>query len=77
MRLAFHRLTCYGLLRLVVQHEQMILSFIDAHGIINRTETIELCKLNLFQANLLLKKLRDNGAIEMIQRGKSTSYIRK
>ena len=53
MRLAFHRLTCYGLLRLVVQHEQMILSFIDAHGSINRTETIELCKLNLFQEKTL------------------------
>ena len=37
-----------------IQQEQMILSFIDAHGSINRAETIELCKLNLSQANRML-----------------------
>ena len=60
-----------------IQQEQMILSFIDAHGSINRAETIELCKLNLSQANRILKKLRDKGAIEMLQKGKNTSYVRK
>ncbi len=29
-----------------IQQEQMILSFIDAHGSIKRSEVIELCKVN-------------------------------
>lgn len=48
-----------------LQNEQMVLSHAQHHGRIQRQEVIELCHLGKDQANRLLKKLRDNGQLEM------------
>lgn len=51
-----------------IQQEQMILSYIKEHETIRRSEAAELCRINSFQANRLLKKLTEAGLI--LQRGK-------
>lgn len=48
-----------------LQNEQMVLSHAQHHGRIQRQEVMELCHLGKDQANRLLKKLRDNGQLEM------------
>ena len=48
-----------------LQNEQMVLSHTQHHGRIQRQEVMELCHLGKDQANRLLKKLRDNGQLEM------------
>ena len=60
-----------------IQQEQMILSFIDAHGSIKRSEVMELCHLNGKQATRCLSLLKEKGCIEQNGIKKTASYIRK
>ena len=46
-----------------IQQEQMILSYIAAHGKITRPDVIELCRLNEEQASYFLGKMIKNGKI--------------
>ena len=40
-----------------IQQEQMVLSYIDAHGSIRRADVMELCQISKDQAAVLLKKM--------------------
>ena len=60
-----------------IQQEQMILSFIDAHGSIKRSEVIELCKVSLSQANGILRQLVKQKSIQMVRNGKYTYYMKQ
>ena len=60
-----------------IQQEQMILSFIDAHGSIKRSEVIELCKVSLSQANSILRQLVKQKSIQMVRNGKYTYYMKQ
>lgn len=60
-----------------IQHEQMVLNYIDKHGAIKRADAAELCRLSLPQAYHLLKRLKGEGKI--IQHGvkRYAFYARK
>ena len=60
-----------------IQHEQMILSFIDAHGSIKRSEVMELCHLTAKQATQCLYLLKKKGSLEQNGNNKAAYYIRK
>ena len=59
-----------------IQQEQMILSFIDAHGSIKRGDVMELCHLSGNQATKCLYLLRKKGCIKLNGIRKTASYIR-
>jgi ATP-dependent DNA helicase RecG len=46
-----------------IQQEQMILNFIKKHGVIKRSDVVELCQLTPPQAYHFLKKMKDQGKI--------------
>ena len=46
-----------------LQHEQMVLSFVQQHGRIRRADAVELCRLSDEQAKALLKRLKDSGRL--------------
>ena len=46
-----------------IQHEQMVLNYVQQHGQIKRAEVMGLCRVSTDQAAKLLKKLKDRGAI--------------
>ncbi len=42
-----------------LQHEQMVLEYVQSHGRITRSEVAELCRLNGYQASRLLRRLAE------------------
>ncbi len=50
-----------------IQHEQMVLNYVQQHGQIQRSEVMDLCRLSPDQAAKLLKRMKDKGAL--IQQG--------
>ena len=46
-----------------IQQEQMVLSFIDKHGTIRRSDVMELCRVSASQAYHLLKRLENQNKI--------------
>ena len=60
----------------LIQQEQMILSYIKEYKTIKRSEAADLCRISLFQANRLLKKLTDAGLTTLKGKGKGTFYER-
>ena len=60
-----------------IQQEQMILSFIDAHGSIKRGDVMELCHLSPDQSTRLLTTMKDKELIQLQNSGKSSYYIKK
>jgi len=50
-----------------LQQEQMVLSYVEAHGRITRREAAELCQIGPDQAKALLKRLTNRG--ELVLRG--------
>lgn len=60
-----------------IQQEQMIMSYIKEHKAIKRAEAADLCRISLFQANRLLKKLTEAGMIIAKGKGKGTFYERR
>ncbi|MBI6953300.1 DNA glycosylase AlkZ-like family protein [Pseudomonas sp. CCOS 191] len=50
-----------------IQHEQMVLNYVQQHGHIQRAEVMDLCRLSPDQAAKLLKRMKDKGAL--IQQG--------
>ena len=50
-----------------LQHEQMVLSHVQHHGQIRRSEVVDLCHLSMDQAAKLLKRLKAEGKV--IQHG--------
>lgn len=50
-----------------IQHEQMVLSYVQQHGQIQRADVMGLCRLSPDQAAKLLKRMKEKGAL--IQQG--------
>lgn len=59
-----------------LQQEQMILTFVDRHGEITRTEAADLCQLDPNQAGRLLRRLRDEGKLKMIGERRTSRYVK-
>ncbi len=60
-----------------IQQEQMVLAYIDKHGVIKRADVADLCKISPFQASRLLRRLTEDGKITPKGRGKGTIYERR
>jgi len=60
-----------------LQHEQMVLTYVEKHGRIKREEAAELCQLGPYQATRLLDRLVRDG--RLVRRGtrRGTYYERK
>ena len=59
-----------------IQQEQMILSFIDAHGSIKRGDVMELCHLSGDQATRLLSMLKQQHKIQSFGLKRHSFYTR-
>lgn len=58
-----------------LQHQQMVLAHIQAHGRITRGETAELCQLTSLEAKLLLRKLLRRKLIVSVGAGRNAYYV--
>ena len=59
-----------------IQHEQMVLTFVERHGAITRKETSELCQIDAPQASYLLRRLRDQGKLRMEGTRRTAVYVK-
>lgn len=59
-----------------IQHEQMVLNYIDKHGSIRRADAADLCRISPMQATRLLKRLVEAQEIKSAGAGRSTRYER-
>ena len=59
-----------------VQHEQMVLNYIDKNGSIKGADVADLCRLSPMQATRLLKRLVDSQEVKSVGGGRSTRYER-
>lgn len=59
------------------QQEQMVLTFVDRNGSITRREATELCQIDSERASRLLRRLRDEGSLEMHGVKRSAYYVMK
>lgn len=57
-----------------IQHEQMVLNYVQQHGQIKRAEVMGLCRVSTDQAAKLLKKLKDRGAIVQSGKNRGATY---
>jgi len=57
-----------------IQHEQMVLNYVQQHGQIKRAEVMELCRLSEGQAKDLLKRMKGSGALALHGRGPASAY---
>ncbi|WP_339504514.1 ATP-binding protein [Pseudomonas sp. RL_105y_Pfl2_101] len=57
-----------------IQHEQMVLNYVQQHGQIKRAEVMGLCRISTDQAAKLLKKLKDKGAIAQSGKNRGATY---
>lgn len=46
-----------------IQHEQMVLNYVQQHGQIQRADVMDLCRLSPDQAAKLLKRMKDKGVL--------------
>lgn len=58
-----------------LQHEQMVLSFVQQHGRIQRNEVMDLCHLNEDQAGRLLSRLKNEGELILHGEKRGAYYI--
>jgi ATP-dependent DNA helicase RecG len=58
-----------------IQHEQMILNYLEKNGRIKREEVMELCMLTKDQATKLLKRLKENNKIIQSGERRGAYYI--
>ena len=59
-----------------IQQEQMIISYINKHGSIRRSEAMELCQISQDQAYKLLARMKKKHLITMKGRQKGASYTK-
>lgn len=59
-----------------IQHEQMVLNYIDKNGSIKRADVADLCRITLTQGTRLLQRLVKAQEIRSIGAGKATRYER-
>jgi ATP-dependent DNA helicase RecG len=60
-----------------IQQEQMVLTYIDKHGLIKRADVMGLCHITRDQAYKLLSRLKKRGEIVQIGDRKGAVYERK
>ena len=58
-----------------IQQEQMVLTFVKRHGLITRREASELCQIDSERASRLLRRLRDEGKLDMQGEKRSSRYV--
>ena len=59
-----------------LEQERVVLSFVDHHGSITRGEAADLCRISPDQASRLLRRLRDEGALELVGTKRASHYVR-
>ncbi len=59
-----------------IQQEQMVLTFVDRHSSITRREAAELCQIDPERASRLLRRLRDEGKLDMLGEKRSSRYVK-
>lgn len=59
-----------------IQQEQMVLQYVRQHGRITRKDAAELCRVSVYQASRLLRRLQDDGKLVSHRRGRSSYYSR-
>ncbi len=59
-----------------IQQEQMALTFVERHGSITRRDAIKLCKLSPDNASRLLRRLRDQGKLQMVGKKGGAHYVK-
>jgi len=59
-----------------LQQEQMVLSYVDAHGRVTRSQVAELCTTSPKQATRLLGRLVDEGKLQRHGERKAAYYTR-
>ena len=59
-----------------IQQEQMVLTFVDRHGSIARREAADLCQITSERASRLLRRLRDEGKLELIGKKRAAHYVK-
>ncbi len=59
-----------------IQQEQMVLTFIDRHGSITRRDTSVLCQIEPERASRLLRRLRDEGKLNLLGEKRSSRYVK-
>jgi len=60
-----------------VQQRQMILNAVEAEGQITRKIAAELCRISEDQASRLLRKLCEEGRLELLGKGRGAYYVQK
>ena len=58
-----------------IQHEQMVLTYVGAHGDISRRQAGDLCGLDASGAGVLLRRMRDSGALTLVGEKRGARYI--
>ena len=59
-----------------IQHEQMVLNYIDKHGAIQRAYAADLCRISPQQATRLLNRLLQQQDIQRVSTGRAIRYER-
>ncbi len=59
-----------------IQQEQMVQTFVERHGTITRREAAELCQIDSERASRLLRRLRDEGKLDMLGQKRSSRYVK-
>ncbi len=59
-----------------LQQEQMVLTYVDAHGRITRRDVADLCAIDSSQARRLLQQLVAQGELTMRGAGRNAYYVR-
>jgi ATP-dependent DNA helicase RecG len=59
----------------VLQQEQMVLTYVERHGRINRAGAADLCQLSPAQATTLLRRMRDAGTLDLRGEKRGSHYI--
>ncbi len=54
----------------------MILAFVEGHGTITRGQVVELCQIPPRQATAVLKRLVEQGELEMRGSRRTARYVR-
>ena len=59
-----------------IQQEQMVLTFVDQHGSIARREAADLCQIASERASRLLRRLRDEGKLDLVGKKRAAHYVK-
>lgn len=58
-----------------LQHEQMILAYVRAHGSIARREAAELCQIDSAGAARVLREMRHAGTLDLVGQRRTARYV--